>query len=811
MPDFQNIPAFKFSLLFITGILIGSSYLFNMITLLVIIFILIFFIFALNRKQLPQYLFFISSSFLIILFGILKSNIDFFINPENSIREFPDTQKKSTIELIGIINDIPDFDSSHIRFLLISDKIISRNDTFPVKGYVMVTVRKDIYSKMNIPQPVLEAGDNVSLTGKLSEAPSQRNPGEFDYKKYLEIQNITKIFLVSGYDNVRIISKNNLSFFYQDLLFPSKIFALNSIDKNFTGDESAYLKGLVTGERSNITSEMKDAFINAGVMHLIAVSGLNVAYIIISLTLILLLFRIQLFTRTIIVIIFLIFYCMFTGSPASIVRATIMGILVLLAILLERRINFYNIIGTAAMIILINDSKQLFDAGFILSFSATLSMALIYSVFERTIINKFREWNLIGKKLSLWITVLFFTSLAAQAGTLPVTALYFGKISLVSVFANIIAVPLANLSLAIGFFQISMAVFSDYISSVISETNNILLIAQIEFIKWCASLKYSYIEISSFNIIDLICYYLVLTILLTTKYLREIFFRIVLCILIISCSVIYNYDFSNNLKVTFLDVGQGDCALVETPDNKTILIDCGTLTFTYNSGERTIAPYLKRKGINKIDLLIITHLHNDHIGGINFLLSNFKIGKIIESGQKFETPFTNTMDSLILHKNIPGEIVRNGDMIDDLNNLRLYFVFPTDDFVNETGYTLNNNLNNGSVAFILKYKNVNIFFGGDIEKEGERFLYDTYSGFLKTDILKVAHHGSYTSTTIPFIIKNKPDYAVISCGMYNRFNHPSDIVLNRLEGLGIKTFRTDMEGAVIFESDGEKIEKVKWK
>ena len=165
----------------------------------------------------------------------------------------------------------------------------------------------------------------------------------------------------------------------------------------------------------------------------------------------------------------------------------------------------------------------------------------------------------------------------------------------------------------------------------------------------------------------------------------------------------------------------------------------------------------------------------------------------------------------IENKKIIREVVRSGDYISELEDIRFYFLFPDSEFVDVNGNTAGNNLNNGSVAFILKFRDTELFFSGDIEKESERFLCDTYSDFLKTDVLKVAHHGSITSTTIPFIIKNKPAYAVISCGMYNKFKHPSDIILNRLEKTGAKTFRTDLEGAAVMESDGKNIDFIEWK
>jgi competence protein ComEC len=599
--------------------------------------------------------------------------------------------------------------------------------------------------------------------------------------------------------------------FYLYLLFPAKEFVIKTIDRNYSGDEAGYLKGLVTGDRGDISDEMKESFINAGVMHLIAVSGLNVAYVILTVSLLLAILRVPLIPRVLITICFLIFYCIFTGSAASIVRASIMGILVLIAMLIERRINFYNIAGVAAMCILLYDTKQLFDPGFILSFSATLSMVIFFKQFEFTLIDRLKELNVSGKKVTLLIAVLFFTSLSAQIGTIPITASYFGKISVVSLIANVIAVPLANLSLAMGFLQIIFELFSDYLSSVIAETINLLLYIQLQFIKWCASLDFAFIEAGEITFADIVCYYILIILLLSIRNSKQLAFRIVLCALIMCGLYVLKYEFSGKLTVTFLDIGQGDCALIQTPDEKTILVDCGAISLNSNSGERTILPYLKRKGIRKIDLLIITHLHLDHIGGINHLIKNIEIGKIVESGQDHKSLFINTMDSLILIKNIPREIVRNGDCITGLNDIRIYFLFPDKRFVNSEGKTIGNNLNNGSVAFILKYKNTDFFFSGDIEKESELFLCNTYSEFLETDVLKVAHHGSKTSTTQHFVDMNKPDYAVISCGINNKFNHPSEVTLARLDKAGADVSRTDLEGAVIFESDGERVKKIEWR
>ena len=557
-------------------------------------------------------------SCLIVSFGIFKANLDFFDLPENNVSNIPDTKRKSNYELIGVISEIPYSDSSKIRFVLESEVIVTKHDSVNVTGDVIVTVRKNYYSDKSNSQPTLQTGDRVSLLGKLTEAYSSRNPGEFDYRNYLRLHDIYKTFLVFGYNNVELLSKDNLGFFYQKIIYPSKIFALKNIDDYVGGDEGAYLKGLVTGERSDLSKELKQAFINTGVMHLIAVSGLNVAYIIISITLILSLFRLPQIPRISITITALVFYCLFTGSPASIVRATIMGILFLISIILERKTNFYNIVGVSALIILIYDAKQLFDPGFILSYCAVITMVFFYERLEKLLEPRISEWDVKGKKYIRYMLVLFLTTFAAQIGTLPITATFFGKISFISLLANLIVVPIANIALAIGFFQIIVSIVSPFLSSIIAESNNILLSIQLWFIRWCASFDFAYIEFYKFNLFYTVVYFLILLSLFTATR-KNVKFRILLSALIFTTAVLLNMNLNKKLKVTFLDVGQGDCAVIQTPDDKTIIIDCGNKSLTYDSGERTIAPYLKRNGISRIDLLILTHYHLDHVGGVEYL------------------------------------------------------------------------------------------------------------------------------------------------------------------------------------------------
>lgn len=793
MEKLRIIPAFKSAVMIGVGILLGSKFYVPMYIsiplLLVLLLAGIFFHYKSNFQNVT-----ITFTFIILLaFGFIRANYSFYHLPDESIANIPDTRYRASYELIGIVSELPYYDSSRVRFVLSSEMIVTRKDTINVTGDVMVNMRKNLYKPDEKP-PELKPGDRISMIGRLSEAFEERNPGEFDYRRYLRLHDVYKIFYISGYDKTILLSRNNLGFFKQKILYPAKEYALNNIDEHLSGDRAAYLKGLVTGERSDISREMREAFINTGVMHLIAVSGLNVAYIIITITLLLTLFRVPYKYRIYVMIPVLIFYCLFTGAPASIVRATIMGILFLISISIQRKTNFFNIVGISALIILMYDPKQLFDPGFVLSYSAVISMVFFYNRFEQLLKNKIEELQRSGKQYIRIILVMFLTTLAAQIGTLPITAMYFGKISIISLFANLIVVPFANLALAIGFFQILAGIFSNYLSSVIAETNNILLSAQLGFIEWCASFEFAYVDFFGFNIYNIVIYFVCL-ILLITAVRNNIAFRIALCLLLVISVPLVNLNFKDETKITIIDVGHGNCTLIQTSEGKNILIDAGIRTRTFNSSERTIIPFLKRNGIGKIDLFIISNDKNSQ-GGAAHLIRNFKIGKIIQ-GKGITEDYT--IDDAIIDRQVSRDFVMAGDII------------PIDK--HSAFYVLTPNFGDGlmPLTFVFKTGHVSFLFAEGLDKEEEKILVTRYGNILNSGVMKIPAHGSSQSLSAELLIKSSPLVSILQAGTFNRFDLPSDEVITKLYAAGNVIRRTDREGAIIFYTDGEKIWFDKWK
>lgn len=245
---------------------------------------------------------------------------------------------------------------------------------------------------------------------------------------------------------------------------------------------------------------------------------------------------------------------------------------------------------------------------------------------------------------------------------------------------------------------------------------------------------------------------------------------------------------NSDLTVHFLDVGQGDSTFIELPNGKTMLIDAGE-----ESEADSITTYIFSQGYDTIDYVIATHPHADHIGGMPDVLNNFIINSFFTAETENTSKKYLSTINYVLSQNIAAYTVSSGDIIIDEPDLTAEVAAPT---------TIDpDNPNNSSIVLKLTYKNTRFLFTGDAEKEEE----DSIRSNIKCDVLKVGHHGSSTSTSQNFLKKTEPKYAVISCGLFNSYGHPTEKTLSALADKGIKTYRTDQQGTIIFTSDGESI------
>lgn len=645
-----------------------------------------------------------------------------------------------------------------------------------------------------------EIGDTISGVGEFQEIAAVRNPGEFDFMNYYNRQNLYGwIFADDHY--VIHIDKND-AFQINKFIGAVRDKIRNYFNKYASGVAGNLLSALILGDKSDIEPSIRDSFAETGVIHVLAVSGLHVSYVLIILLLLKNMLRLPWGWDRIIVILGLCIFVIITGSKASVVRASIMAGLYILAPVVNRQVKIWNIIAAAGFIILCFNPFDLFDLGFQLSFLAVISIVFFYNWLNETLPEKIRVNNIQNSSVR-FIWGLFLVSFAAQIGTLPLTSFVFGKIPIIALIANVFIVPLIGLLVGIGF----AILFLSWIPGIgIALGNTAWLIAKIitSMTYYFSNLKYSSIQLT-FSPFHILLYFMIIfsIVMLCNSQKRKYG---MISILFVSNLLIWKWVMDEKkMDIIFMDVGQGDAAVIILPNDKTMLIDAGQRNQYEDMGNEIVLPVLKYLNIEKLDWVVMSHPHSDHIGGLVSLINEVKIDTVWDSFIPYKSWTYNTIISRAESNEVHVIHPHQGQVMKLSDNVFVEFLAPDSIFA-----VSEHNVNNASIVFKLSYGATSVLFTGDLEHEGDQFLLP-YEEMLKVNVLKVAHHGSITSTTASLLDFIQPNIAVVSVGRKNKFSHPSSIVMERLEERNILIHRTDENGALWLRSDGVTFTEVLWK
>lgn len=624
---------------------------------------------------------------------------------------------------------------------------------------------------------LLEYGDLIEIKGEYSAPEVARNYKGFDYSQYLKTLNIYGTIKV---EESKIINKNQLS----PILISINNIKEKMIDnanRNMPKRTANLLLGILIGERDNIQEDIIESFRTANLSHILAVSGAHTSYIILGITYLISKSKTPKRIGYIITIINLLIFIIITGASYSVVRACIMAIVVIGAKICYRKENFFTSICISLIIILIQNPFAINDIGLKLSFMGTAGIV----IFNKSITNFFIKLK-IKQKIAEALSVTF----SAQLMIMPITILNFNTISLTFFISNILASPLLGIIIIFGFISIFISSILNPISKVLFLILHIFLELLILVSKVTEKIPGSSILVKTPNILFAIVYYILILFfnyffvikqnptrrfhkkiikIITIKNIKNAFKVIAVVFLIMLLLTRIVRIINPTLKIYFIDVGQGDSTLIVTPKNKKILIDGG------EGKTNVLFQYLLDRRINKIDYIIISHFDSDHCNGLIEIIEKMRVENIVMSKQSKESEEYKKILEIIKQKNIKVSSVKAEDKIIIEKNLYTKILNPAEKFEFQ-------DLNNNAIVAKLVYKDFSMLFTGDIEKAEEN-LAKKYKNELKSTILKVAHHGSKTSTSEEFLKYVEPQIALIGVGENNKFGHPNQITIEKLKNI----------------------------
>jgi len=743
-----------------------------------------------------------------VCFGAVRFQMAERIDSSYDLARFA---KGESVRFIGVVDEPLQHGPESTLLFLEAHSVTENGKEYPVRGILRLTVRDFV--------PELRYGDLILADLRLRPVSGLHNPGGFDYSAYLQREGIRALATVHHPEAITRLATGG--FMPLRRIYDWRERIRNVLDGSLSPDSSAIFQAMLIGETGSLNPEIREAFMISGTTHLLSISGSHlalVALVVFHLSSRILrhmpagwfLFVSRRLTVTrfsvLVTLVPVVFYTLLAGAQIATVRSLIMILIYLTAVWFQRADEPLNALAVAVLLSVLWDPRAVFSISFQLSYLAVLAMVLAGGdriSFRETGIGAIQEVDDESSWSGHWfqkIRLYLVMTVVAESATIPLTAFYFNQISWVGFLSNLIIVPFVGMVIVpLGLGCSVWAVLLNQTTLPLSGLNEALAGVLHSMVEWFARIPVSEVHVPSPPVLVLVFVYLVGVMVFLSRVSRVWKWTgVAFCVLITTVWFVRLSDSHSGgrLRVTFLDVGQGDAAWIEMPDGKTMLIDGGGAYGNYDLGRLAVAPYLWNTGHWRIDYLVASHPQLDHMGGLAYVARKFQIREVWTNGLEKNAVFYDRFHTIVSFRAILERRI-TGDGLPLLQgSVRVVALHP--EIVNPTGPD-----NDQSLVVRIEFGREAFLFTGDIEEAAERKLL-RWGNLLRTTVLKVPHHGSRTSIDPNFLAQVAPDVAVISVGANNSYRHPSLETLVAYRALNTQLYRTDQDGAVIVETDGNR-------
>lgn len=745
------------------------SFLVEICTVLMIVGI----IFTWRRKNLTAWI--ICPIIFFALGGFRFSAVDNL--PQDDISKFA----LQDVQISGVIREEPQIKTlpnglMQLRFVVDAESIKIKGAKEKICGGLILT-----YYPKDEALPTARIGDKISANGNLKLLTNYNNPGQIDNVTRMKANGITARMSADKRGIFIEEVDGGLLTKFLRLISAIREHYRESMSEVMSRENSAAIFAMLFGGYAGLNPELVEEFQTTGIIHILSVSGSHMSMLAAFAAWFCLILRLPKKITFLVGTFLIVSYAILSGLLPQVLRSATMGILIFFAKTLDAEAEGARLLTLTALVMLINQPLLLFDISFQLSFTAAAGLMYLSEDLRKAMRNldlgirnkyAFRVPDCFSAPISMTV--------AAQLASLPIIVWYFNQISLSSVLANVFVMPLLELVIVGGLFGGIIAAVVPFVGKIFFVGEALIFGAGTELNRVFSNLPFSSVQMPTLGLLAGFFYYAALILRRPTILLLIIFLFAI------------NIFKTGDVEVSFVDVGQGDCAVVVTPHGKCLIFDTGGVREkVFDVGGRVVVPYLKHENIHEVEKIFLTHVHEDHSGGAGAVIKNFPVGEIITAGES-KSEYAAVFG--IAEEFLPSLRAGRAGENFSIDGVQVEILFAPSV---GTGNEISN-------VYRIRYGKVTFLITGDLIKEIEEEILREGIDVSST-VLKVAHHGSATSSSEKFLRAVNPKCAVICVGYGNNFGHPRAEVLERLENLKTKIYRTDRDGLIKFKTGGENL------